>query len=124
MTAKVLVVDDDEILGCCVRQSLELGFPGCAVEVARSGAEALTSMAGQAHDLIITDYHMPGGVDGLDVIGAARLRSADVPVILMTGLGSARLHAEAAALGVHHLVQKPFDLDYLLAVAGRFLSPQ
>jgi two-component system, NtrC family, C4-dicarboxylate transport response regulator DctD len=124
MVTKVLIVDDEEMIAFGLQQTLELGFPGCAVDVVHSGEEALSSIAGKAHDLIITDIHMPGAVDGLDLIGEVRHRDADVPIILMTGLGSAGLRARAATLGVNHYLQKPFDVDHLLAVAGQLLSGQ
>lgn len=124
MATRVLVADDEELVGLCVRQSLELGFPGCAVDVVHSGEEALRSMAGQAHDLIITDYQMPGGINGLDLAKEVRRRNADVPIILMTGFGPTGLRATASSLGIDHLMQKPFDIDHLLAIAGQLLSPQ
>jgi two-component system, NtrC family, C4-dicarboxylate transport response regulator DctD len=121
MTTKVLIVDDEEKLAFLLQQSLQLGFPDCAVDVAHSGEEALSSIAGKRHDLIITDYHMPGAVDGLDLIGEVRHLDPDIPIILMTGYGSATLRAKAAILGVNHYIPKPLDMDHLLAVAGRLI---
>ena len=123
MTTRVLVADDEELIGLCVRQSLELGFPDCAVDVARSGEEALHSLADQDHDLIITDYHMPGAINGLDLIKEAKQRNARVPTILMTGFGPTGLAAKASKLDVDHVMQKPFDVDHLLAIAGQLLRP-
>ncbi|MCL7453247.1 MAG: response regulator [Anaerolineae bacterium] len=123
-TNRVLIVDDDEMIALCLRQSLELTLPDCAVDVAYSGEEALRSLARKTHNLIITDFHMPGAVDGLDLIGEARHLDADIPIILMTGFGSPGLRAKAATLGVNHYMQKPLDIERLLAVAGRLLSSQ
>ena len=123
MTTRVLVADDEELIGFCVRQSLELAFPDCAVDVVRSGEEALHSMADEIPDLIITDYQMPGAINGLDLIKEARQRNARVPTILMTGFGPTRLTAQASKLDVDHVMQKPFDVDHLLAIARQLLSP-
>jgi DNA-binding response OmpR family regulator len=124
MVIKVLIVDDEEMIAFGLQQTLELGFPDCAAEVVHSGEEALSSIADKAHNLIITDVQMPGAVDGLDLIRELRHRDADVPIILMTGLRSAGLRARAATLGANHYLQKPFDVDHLLAVASQLLSGQ
>ncbi|MFN2289867.1 MAG: response regulator [Anaerolineae bacterium] len=124
MTTRVLVADDEELIGICVRQSLELGLPDCAVDVAHSGEEALLSLADEPHDLIITDYHMPGAINGLDLVEEARRRDAKLPVILMTGFGPTGLRVKAAELAVDYLMQKPFEVDDLLAIASQLLSPQ
>ena len=91
---------------------------------APSGEEALNCPAGKALDLIITDFHMPDAVDGQNLIGEARRRCAGVPVILMTGRGSAKLQARAVTVEVNHYMKKPFDIDRLLAIAGQLLRPQ
>ena len=40
----------------------------------------------------------------------------------MTGYGSALMQAKRAALGINHYVDKPFDINQLIAVAGRLLA--
>jgi CheY-like chemotaxis protein len=124
ISARVLVADDEELIGICARQSLELGFPDCAVDFVRSGEEALRPLADEAHDLIITDYHMPGAINGLDLVGEAKQRNARVPVILMTGFGPTTLRAKALKPEVDHLMHKPFEVDVHLVIAGQLLSSQ
>jgi DNA-binding NtrC family response regulator len=122
MTTRVLVVDDEEKITYLLQQGLQVGLPDCSVDVARSGQEALRSLAGRSHDLIITDFHMPGTVDGLALVEAVRNWDAEVPVILMTGYGSEALRAKAKRFGVNHYLEKPFDLDHLLTIAGELLA--
>ena len=122
MTIRVLIVDDEETLAFLLGQSLQLYLPGCEAEVVHSGEEALNLMARQSYDLIIADFYMPGDLCGLDLVKEVRFRDAGVPIILMSGYGSALMQAKGAALGINHYVDKPFDINQLIAVASRLLA--
>jgi DNA-binding response OmpR family regulator len=123
MSARVLIVDDEERLAQSLGQTLQLDYPGCEVDAAYSGEEALSALANRTYDLIIADVRMPG-VSGLDLIKGVRYLDAQVPIILMTGYGSASLRRKAATLGVNHYVDKPFDADELSAMVCELLSGQ
>ena len=121
MQARILIVDDEESLVGLLQQALQLGLPGCQVTTADSGEAALSRLATEQYDLIIADLRMPG-FDGLDLIKGVRYLDAHVPIVLMTGYGSAEIQQEARALGVNHYMDKPFDVDEFLIVAQRLLS--
>jgi DNA-binding response OmpR family regulator len=123
MSARVLIVDDEKRLAYFLGQTLQLDFPECQVDTAYSGEEALSSLASNSYDLIIADVRMPG-VSGMELIKGVRYLDARVPIILMTGYGSASLRREAAALGVDHYVDKPFDIDHLISTVSQLLPGQ
>ena len=123
MSARVLIVDDEKRLAYFLGQTLQLDFPECQVDTAYSGEEALSSLASHAYDLIIADVRMPG-VSGMELIKGVRYLDAEVPIILMTGYGSASLRREAATLGVNHYVDKPFDVDSLISTVSQLLPSQ
>ncbi|MFN2218630.1 MAG: response regulator [Anaerolineae bacterium] len=123
MSARVLIVDDEKRLAISLGQTLQLDFPACEVDTASSGEEALSVLASNTYDLIIADVRMPG-VSGLDLIKGVRYLDARVPVIIMTGYGSASLRRQAATLGVDHYVDKPFDIDVLMTMVGELLPDQ
>ena len=123
MSARVLIVDDEKRLAYFLGQTLQLDFPECQVDTAYSGEEALSSLASNAYDLIIADVRMPG-VSGMELIKGVRYLDAEVPIILMTGYGSASLRREAATLGVNHYVDKPFDVDDLISTVSQLLPSQ
>ena len=120
MSARVLIVDDEKRLAYSLGQTLQLDFPECRVDMAYSGEEALSSLASNAYDLIIADVRMPG-VSGMELIKGVRYLDAEVPIIIMTGYGSASLREEAATLGVDHYIDKPFDIDDLLSTVSQLL---
>ena len=123
MSARVLIVDDEKRLAYFLGQTLRLDFPECQVDTAYSGEEALSSLASNTYDLIIADVRMPG-VSGMELIKGVRYLDAEVPIILMTGYGSASLRREAATLGVNHYVDKPFDVDNLISTVSQLLPSQ
>jgi YesN/AraC family two-component response regulator len=121
MGARILIVDDEKHLVHNLRQVFLLEFPGCCVDAALSGEEALSCLAEASYDLILADLRMPG-FDGLELIKGVRYLDPHVAVILMTGYGSASLRRDAASLGVDRYIDKPFDVKDLLQQVGQLLS--
>lgn len=118
--AKILIVDDEEMLVEYLRQTLLPALRGCEVDAAYSGEEALSKLADTDYDLILADLRMPG-FDGLALVKGVRYLDPHVPIVLMTGFGSKVLQREAADLGVDHYLEKPFETDDLLATVRRLL---
>nr|MCU0494457.1 response regulator transcription factor [Chloroflexaceae bacterium] len=80
---------------------------GYDVTTAENGQRAVTLLEEQAFDLLLVDLRMPG-MDGMQVVQAARQRQADVAIIVLTGHGS----LETAVEGLHQGV-----FDYILKTA-------
>jgi DNA-binding response OmpR family regulator len=70
---------------------------------------------------LITDLKMPG-MDGLSVIREARRKSADMPIIIITGFSTEASAIEAINLGVSGYLTKPFRLPRVLAATARALG--
>jgi PAS domain S-box-containing protein len=80
---RVLFVDDESM----VREALGegLGAAGFAVVLAQSGSEALALLdAGEAFDVIVSDFAMPG-MDGLTLLREAQSRRPGLPGLILTG---------------------------------------
>ena len=102
---RVLVVDDDPNVAEVV--TLYLEREGFGVEVARDGHAALDRALAVPPDLVVLDLMLPG-IDGLEV--CRRLReSDDVPVIMLTALGSATDRVVGLEHGADDYVAKPFS---------------
>ncbi len=103
---KVLVVDDDPVVGRSIDRILSPR--GYAVISAASGAEALDRLAREDYDVVYTDIKMPG-MDGLEV--AARIKASRpwLPVVIVTGYGSEANEARAKDIGVAGFLRKPLS---------------
>ncbi|MDH3377241.1 MAG: response regulator [Gammaproteobacteria bacterium] len=102
--AKVLVVDDDAVVG----QSFDrvLSKKGYSVSTAMNGQEALSQFAGGKHDVVFTDIKMPG-MNGIEVAQRIKAKSPWTPVVVVTGYGTPDNEAAAAAVGVADFLRKP-----------------
>ncbi len=118
----VLVVDDEgPVRGFLV---LALALEGYAVVEAPDGAAALARVHEAAPCLILLDMRMPV-MDGWEF--ARRYRALPGPHAPIVCLTAAATEADAAArgaqIGAAACLSKPFDLDELLAVVGRYVPP-
>ncbi len=111
MRIRVLLVDDDPTLCKLIRDYLEpLGFE---VFFAHTGPEGLRQAAGETWDAVILDVLMPG-LDGFEVL--RRLRAAsDVPVLMLTGMGSETDRIVGLEIGADDYLPKTFSMRELLA---------
>jgi DNA-binding response OmpR family regulator len=99
---EILLVDDEATIRLTLGALLERA--GYSVTVANNGEEAVALLERQAFDLLLVDMKMPG-MDGVQVIAAARARQPDIAIIVLTGQGS----LETAIAGLHYHI-----FDYLL----------
>jgi CheY-like chemotaxis protein len=118
-STRVLVVEDYEHMRDILTDVLvEAGY---AVETAAHGGEALARAREALPDMILLDLNMPQ-MNGWELWQALRELPGgqDVKLILLTADESGP--AEAARLGAHACLMKPFDLDELLATVQRVAS--
>lgn len=105
--AKVLIVDDEEVIRDSFSMTLERA--GYDVITAESGAEALTTL-GSGHDVacVVSDIRMPG-MDGLELLGRIREGHPNLPVIIISAHGTPEDAARAIKLGALDYFSKPFS---------------
>lgn len=124
MKAKILVIDDEEILTKTFARLLEQ--QGYEVFVAKRGADALEMAEEESFDLVICDIRMPG-IDGVETIARLRKifqRKGDKlpPDIFITGYADQAAHDRAAELAPAAYMYKPFDNDVLLSKVKGLLT--
>jgi two-component system KDP operon response regulator KdpE len=107
----VLVADDEQRITKLV--SMALTDEGFRVVTAAGGEEALVKAEEVRPDIVLLDIVMPD-LDGIEVMRQIRERRS-VPVILLTGKGSASDKAKGLDLGADDYIAKPFHLDELAA---------
>ena len=109
----VLVVDDERDILTCLTDAL--AAEGYRVSAAVSGYEALDMLAQDLPDLLLLDLRMPG-MSGLEVLQVIRRDYRDLPVVVCSALAAYRTDFEILNANVAAFVEKPFDLEDLIAI--------
>ena len=117
--ARILVVDDEESIRDLLR--LVLTGEGYSVVTANDGEEAIEYLEAQRFDLVITDLVMPG-VNGVEVLRAARRIDPNYPVIVITGYPSVETVTELVRLGAGDYLTKPFNIDVVIVTVAKLLE--
>jgi len=119
MSARILVVDDEEIvLRSCLRI---LSGDEFQVETVQDGRQALQKVEENLYDVMILDIMMPN-VDGLEVLRRVKETHPNVDVIMVTGLAQIDTAVKAMKLGAFDYIAKPFEPDELKLVVQRALE--
>lgn len=113
--ARILVVDDEKMVRSVTAKLLRL--KGHTAAEAAGGPEALSCLARQPFDLVVTDLGMPE-MSGHELAYRVRQHHPRMPIILLTG------HTDAEDLAEHVdvVMRKPFQLDALEATIQRLLN--
>lgn len=121
MSQKVLIVDDEANIVISLEFLMEQA--GYAVEIARSGDEALVKIDQFAPDLVLLDVMLPG-VNGFDILQRVRQepRHSRMAVIMLTAKGRDVEVTKGLALGANAYITKPFSTRELLAEVRRCLD--
>lgn len=116
--AKILAVDDEEIILSSFRKILVLD--GYCVDTVETGQEALGLIQKRHYDFLFTDLKMPE-MNGVDVCKSAKHLRPDIDVIIITGYASVDSAVETMKFGAMDYVEKPFSEDELIAMVNKFL---
>lgn len=115
----VLVIDDDDQIRRMIREALEQA--GYIVQEARGGEDGIKQYRESPTDVVLMDILMPDQ-DGLESILALRQEFPSARVIAMTGgsdmIGIMNFLDVAKMMGACRTIQKPFDLQTLLAAVA------
>jgi EAL domain-containing protein (putative c-di-GMP-specific phosphodiesterase class I) len=112
----ILILDDDRILAEGIAAVLET--PGRRSVICRDLEAAQLILDTEVLAAVITDVRLSGPFrfEGLDFVRDARRRLPRGPIILMTGVLSDGMEAEARARGATEVLEKPFAVASLEAL--------
>ncbi len=110
--ARILIVDDDQIVARTLERSLRAG--GFQVSVSYNGVEALQAARSNRPDLVVLDVMMPG-MDGYEVCRQIRNDQLleDLPVLFLSAKGKEEERITGFRVGADDYLSKPFNLDEL-----------
>jgi two-component system OmpR family response regulator len=118
--AKILVVDDDR--NCAAFLRLFLTDEGHEVRSAITGKDAVVAAAALWPNLLITDWLLKDGTDGLSLALHLRREQSELQIIFITGMPERELRPKIAALSDAHIFEKPLDLDRLLPLVNHIVG--
>jgi two-component system copper resistance phosphate regulon response regulator CusR len=112
MPTKILLVEDEPKVSAFIRRGLE--EEGYEVAVAYDGTFGQRLALSEAIDLLILDVILPGQ-SGLEVLRAVRAQNQDLPILMLTALGTTQDKLLGFGGGADDYLLKPFDFAELLA---------
>ncbi len=123
--AKVLIVEDDEVIAEGMARHLEAGgFDAVAVA---KGEQGLARLRYEQPDVCVLDLMLPGQ-DGWSVIETARAEGIGTPIVVVSARGTEHDRVHALEIGADDYLVKPFSMKELVArvrvAARRGVSPQ
>lgn len=122
MSARILIIDDDQQIRILLRKMLE--SDGYSVDEAADGRAGFAMYTAEPQDLVITDLIMPER-EGLETIRDLRLYNPEVKIIAISGGGS--LPADnylymAECFGAERIFRKPFRVEDILTAVRELLT--
>lgn len=117
MSGRVLIVDDESDF--CELASAWLKKAGIEATWSTTAEEALSRLAVEELDCLVTDLNLGSGMNGLELCVRALGAAPDMPVIVMTAFGSLQTAVAAIRAGAFDFVTKPVEKDQLLIAVER-----
>ncbi|PWC32000.1 response regulator transcription factor [Azospirillum sp. TSO22-1] len=109
---RVLLVEDDPLLGSGVQAGLEQA--GVTADWAQDGEEAEAALGTTSYDAVVLDLGLPK-MDGLSLLRWLRSRRNPVPVLVLTARSAVGDRVAGLDSGADDYLAKPFDLAELQA---------
>ena len=108
---KLLVVDDDQLILECFRYAFP--HPKYELITATNAADGLALFHAKSPDVVLSDIRLPD-LSGLELFQQFHKADVRIPVILMTGQGTAGTAIQAMQAGAFEYILKPFGPETLI----------
>ena len=118
---RILAAEDND-LNQLVLEDL-LVYEGVQLTMVGNGWLAVQAVKANTFDIVLMDVQMPQ-MDGLEATRLIRQFAPDLPVIGQTAHALADEHAKCRAAGMNEVITKPLDINNLVAMVLRHLSPE
>ncbi|CAN5566523.1 response regulator transcription factor [soil metagenome] len=108
---KILVVEDEPKVASVLKQGLE--EQGYRVQLAGDGQEAISLILKNSYDAAVLDVVVPY-ISGIEICRALKKNCPNVPVLLLTALGTTEDKEAGFEAGTDDYLVKPFEFKELL----------
>jgi DNA-binding response OmpR family regulator len=109
---QILVIEDEKRVAALIKKGLE--EQEYSVDLAHDGKDGREFALAKPYDTIIMDIILPD-IDGITLCKEIRLVNPDIPIIMLTALGTTDDKVEGLDAGADDYLVKPFDFRELLA---------
>jgi DNA-binding response OmpR family regulator len=120
-TKRILVVDDEAPIRLLLSEFILL-LPGTAVDTACNVDEAEELLARHDYDCVISDFSMPGGRTGIDLLNMVRQDYPGLKVIIVTGSSSEGFKAQIMNASPDLFMEKPVNMHTFLSEVTALLG--
>jgi DNA-binding NtrC family response regulator len=118
MKEKILLVDDDNDVLYALK--ILLISENYDVSLCQTPESAIALLAKESFSLVLMDLNYSldttSGNEGLRLITAIRKLDEDLPIVVMTGWASIEVAVSTMQNGAHDFIEKPWDIDRLIAI--------
>jgi len=111
MTKKILLLEDDRLLGETIKELLE--YEGYDITLVEDGEQASDKTFDESFDLYVFDINVPE-INGLELLKALREADDKTPTIFISALVDLESISQGFALGADDYIKKPFFPEELL----------
>ncbi len=116
MKPKILIVDDDNLVGISLKKVLtKLDYD---VAICMDGGKVEESCDLHQPDIILLDIYLTTH-NGLDILKILQKKYYHIPVIMITGYADVKIAVEAMKLGAFDFLLKPIEIDQLSIVLDK-----
>lgn len=119
MAQRVLIVDDDKLIGKSLEKLLTL--KGLEAEYVEEPQKAFLSLNKKEFDIALIDLNMPAA-NGIDLASLIMKAHPLISTIIMTGGGCVEDYMRAQSIGIKDFIHKPFESDMFVKMIKEFES--
>jgi DNA-binding response OmpR family regulator len=116
---RVLVVEDESLIRTLMVEVLQ--DAGFTVDHAADSDEAVKLLDADGYQLLVTDIHMPGRLDGIELGERTHGREPGLPIVFVTARPDVLARIKDKGIPGASL-PKPFTMDTLVSVVRGLLS--
>ena len=113
----ILLVEDNRLLRWWLTSSLQR--EGWAVSAPQSPEEAMTLAGAKSFDVVITDWRLPEGHFGCEILERVRQKHPATMAILISAESGGEFTDQARACGFDLIIEKPFPVAEILGAVHR-----
>ena len=121
MSYRVLIVEDDPMVGMINSQFVKKAEGFEVAGMCRNGQEAVDFLSTNTVDLILLDVYMPV-MNGVETLKKIRAMKISAEVIMVTAANDTATIEETMHLGVHDYLIKPFTFEIVSSIFTVLIS--